>query len=349
MAELKLYRSTVYDLRFLAIVLIALMGAVWYIHFVDSGTNSYYLAWAATCFIALLVPWTIFRLFDRRPQIRINESGFVGLRTKFKEVKWELVADVYIHGIYGNKYVGFVTNEEFVFKEKPSKLSSFITNFIGIKNLSFELSHLNVDEEKLIALLGRIIKAEKVKRGEIIQEFEAPQSASTFQIIANTMISLLVLAALIIFSLNGILEFLAVGAIGAAAAFFIKWFQHDSGKRRIIGFVETVLILSAANFCISPMVMMRYLESSIGLANKITLEIDQFEQAHAELPKDLDSIKGNLDLGLVESLYFNRIEFVRYGKYYELRTIDMVNRSRTFDPYSMEWKKGAKSLGGAHL
>ncbi|MEO8516697.1 MAG: STM3941 family protein [Flavobacterium sp.] len=62
---------------------------IWMISSEQKGTSNYYMGWYCLSFFSIGIPIGIFTLFDKRPQIIINENGIWDRTLKQNEIKWE--------------------------------------------------------------------------------------------------------------------------------------------------------------------------------------------------------------------------------------------------------------------
>jgi hypothetical protein len=97
-------------------------------------------------------PIGLFHLFDRRPQIIINEIGIFD-RTTYKDfINWSVIQDAYPIDISGQKFVCLVVDEKYEPSTKKGKAAKSFSNFskeIGAQELNISLGQITIDEVKL--------------------------------------------------------------------------------------------------------------------------------------------------------------------------------------------------------
>ena len=164
MTEVKLYKTTLKGLRIFALTIPFVVIGIWMI------TNNESSGWLVTLFFALGIPVGLFQIFDRRPQIIINENGIWDRTTNQDEVKWEQIQGAYPLDIYGQKFVSLVVDDTFVFKQKQYKWAAKISEAIGVQKLNLHLGQLKIDENKMTAFIQEMAETEIRDRPSIIKK-----------------------------------------------------------------------------------------------------------------------------------------------------------------------------------
>jgi hypothetical protein len=129
------------------------------------------LAWFSLCFFGLAIPTALFSLFDKRPQIIINEIGIFD-RTAYKEmINWELVQDGYRVDIHGQRFICVVLDEKAIPLLKVNKSLKNISKAMGFQEVNLSLGQLkNSDQEKVEWLVTQLMNANPLERRELMLE-----------------------------------------------------------------------------------------------------------------------------------------------------------------------------------
>ncbi len=83
----------------------------------ESSETDRIIGWIGTCFFGLAIPIGFFHLFDKRPQVIINEIGIYDRTTHNEFINWEIIKDAYPINIYGQDFICLLVSENF----RPSK------------------------------------------------------------------------------------------------------------------------------------------------------------------------------------------------------------------------------------
>ena len=121
--------------------------------------------------VGLGIPVGLFQLFDKRPQIIINENGIWDRTTNQNEVKWEQIQGAYPLDIYGQEFISLVVDDTFVFKRKQYKWAAKINEAIGAQKLNLHLSQLRIDKNKMTSFIQEMTETEKRNRPSIIKKY----------------------------------------------------------------------------------------------------------------------------------------------------------------------------------
>jgi hypothetical protein len=168
MAEIKLYKSPWKALRLLALSMPFVAFALWSILKEDVGDGKA-LEWFTLCFFGLGVPISLFHLFDRRPQIIINEIGVFDRTIHTDFINWELILNAYPVNIYNQNFICLEVNNEF----KPSKKKGLLYRRVarlnenmGFQEINLNLGQISIDADKLTKFILAMSNAESFERKE---------------------------------------------------------------------------------------------------------------------------------------------------------------------------------------
>ena len=119
MTEIKLYKSPWRTIKLIFICSIFVALGLWGML---TGNMPIWVAWLTIGFFGLGFPIGLFQLFDRRPQIIINETGIFDRTSNSDFIKWEIIQNAYLIDINRQKFICLVVDDKF----KPSRTRSKI-------------------------------------------------------------------------------------------------------------------------------------------------------------------------------------------------------------------------------
>jgi hypothetical protein len=172
MKEIKLYKSPLRAIKLFLMSSVFVVAGIWLINYTDSPQ---WVGWMSICFFGLGYPVALFHLFDRRPQIIINEIGIWDRTTKQDIVNWEIIQDAYLSDVHGQKFICLQVDEEY---EPSNKSGMWYKRFakmhkaMGFQELNLSLGQIKVDEDRLTDFIVEMSKATIDKRSTMISERE---------------------------------------------------------------------------------------------------------------------------------------------------------------------------------
>jgi len=177
MNEIKIYKSYLKAIWLLAASLaFVFLGALL---IVKAGHPI--IGWLCVLFFGLGIPIGLFNLFDRRPQIIINDIGIFD-RTIHKEIiNWELIHNAYPISIHSNTFICLVIDENFRPSKKKGKFYNKVVDLnhaIGAQELNINLGQTNIDEIKLTEFILRMIVADRPTKTSLIKQLPDKSSGS---------------------------------------------------------------------------------------------------------------------------------------------------------------------------
>ena len=149
MKEIKLYKSPWRAIKLILLCSIFVALGLWG---VLTGQMPNWVAWLNIGFFGLGYPVGLFHLFDRRPQIIINEVGIFDRTTNKDFINWEIIQDAYLIDIHKQQFICLVVDEKFKPSQNKSKLYQQTAKFneaIGAQELNISLGQIKIDPEKL--------------------------------------------------------------------------------------------------------------------------------------------------------------------------------------------------------
>ena len=171
MTEVKLYKTHRKAVRLLTLTASFILIGIWMTQRGQYGTFYYWMGWVCICFFGLGIPVGLFNLFDRRPQIIINENGIWDRTTNEGEIKWEQIQDTYPINIYGQKFISLIIDDTFTFTKKQYKWASRLSEEVGAQKLNLSLGQLKIDPMRLSDFIYLMTSTGKKDRNAIIKEY----------------------------------------------------------------------------------------------------------------------------------------------------------------------------------
>lgn len=170
MTEIKFYKS-----QWKAIKLIMLCSIFTGLGFwgVLTGNMPTWVAWLNIIFFGLGYPVGLFHLFDRRPQIIINETGIFARTINNAFLNWEIIQDAYIIDIHKQKFICLVIAEQYnpsKNKNKTYKKADKFNEALGEQKFNISLGQVKIDYEKLTAFILQMMTASKPDKKELINK-----------------------------------------------------------------------------------------------------------------------------------------------------------------------------------
>ncbi len=143
-------------------------------YFILTGKDTpKWIGWFNVCFFGLGYPIGLFHLFDRRPQIIINELGIFDRTTYEKFINWEVIWGAYPLTISGEKFICLEVDPNYEPSRKKGKVAmtfSALNKEIGAQELNISLGQVSVDQKKLIEFILAIIKSRPEGRTEMLKQ-----------------------------------------------------------------------------------------------------------------------------------------------------------------------------------
>lgn len=161
MPEIKLYKSPWRAIKLILLCSIFVALGIWG---VLTGHMSTWVAWLNISFFGLGYPIGLFHLFDRRPQIIINDIGIFDRITYKDFINWEIIQDAYLIDIHKQKFVCLVVDEEYKPSQTKSRVFQHIAKFgeaIGTQELNISLGQIRINPEKLTEFILQMRTASK--------------------------------------------------------------------------------------------------------------------------------------------------------------------------------------------
>jgi hypothetical protein len=150
--EIKLYKSPKKAFKLILVSSIVAVCALFVLATIDAPTTAWYVTISV---YGLAYPVALFHLFDRRPQIVINEIGIFDRRTCKDFINWEVIQRAYPVDAMVAGYVCLIVDDKYLSSIKKAAVDKpFMTHQINIS-----VGQLAVDPFKLTEFILKMTKA----------------------------------------------------------------------------------------------------------------------------------------------------------------------------------------------
>ena len=170
MKEVKIYKS---PWKAIKMMLLASIFVIIGIYMLSRPDAPAFLAWSGILFFGLAYPFGLFQLFDRRPQIIINEVGIFDRTTHKDFINWEIIQDAYLVNVHKQKFICLVVAQQFEPSRSKGQLAknmAGLSKSLGFQELNISLGNVKINEERLTAFILAMRSAEPVNRDHLISK-----------------------------------------------------------------------------------------------------------------------------------------------------------------------------------
>ncbi len=117
-------------------------------------------------------PVALFHLFDRRPQIVINEIGIFDRRTCKDFINWDVIQRAYAMDVMVGGYVCLIVDNKYLSSIKKAGVDRPFMIFpeIGAHQIDISVGQLAIDEFKLAEFIMKMSKLRPENRKEELKE-----------------------------------------------------------------------------------------------------------------------------------------------------------------------------------
>jgi hypothetical protein len=156
--EITLYKSPKKAIKLILVSSIVAVCALFGLVLMDAPTTAWYLIIGV---YGLVYPVALFHLFDRRPQIVINEIGIFDRRTCIDFINWEVIQRAYPVDAMVAEYVCLVVDDKYLSSIRKAKVDRPFMIFpeIGAHEIDISVGQLAVDPFKLTEFILKMIEA----------------------------------------------------------------------------------------------------------------------------------------------------------------------------------------------
>jgi len=173
MHEIELYKSPWQAIKLILLsspfIILSLPDILHYSHISPIA-----LDWFCLCFFGLGIPLGLFNLFDRRPEIIINETGIFDRRTSKNFIQWNEIKDAYIKDLRVSllskqKFLCLVMESDAPIIVHANKALVKMNERMGFQGVSISLSILkSVNWNEFIVFINTMIHANIEKRQNLL-------------------------------------------------------------------------------------------------------------------------------------------------------------------------------------
>jgi hypothetical protein len=157
--EITLYKSRKKAFKLILVSSVVTACALFFLVTIDAPTTAWYVIIGV---YGLVYPVALVRLFDRRPQIVINEIGIFDRRTCKDFINWEVIQRAYPVDVMGFAgYVCLIVDDKYLSSIKKGKVDRPFMIFpeIGAHEIDISVGQLAVDPFKLTEFILKMTKA----------------------------------------------------------------------------------------------------------------------------------------------------------------------------------------------
>ena len=167
--EIKLYKSPKRAIKLILVSSVFVVGALFFLATVDAPTWAWYLSIGV---YGLVYPVQLFHIFDRRPQIVINEIGIFDRRTCKDFINWDVIQRAYAMDVMVGGYVCLIVDNKYLSSIKKAQVDRPFMIFpeIGAHQIDISVGQLAVDEFKLAEFILAMIKLRPENRKEKLKD-----------------------------------------------------------------------------------------------------------------------------------------------------------------------------------
>lgn len=165
--DIKLYKSPWKAVKLILLCSIFVFGGIFLLRYPDAPK---WVAWLNIIFFGLGYPVGLFHLFDRRPQIIINEIGIFDRMAYGDFINWEVIRGAYPINIHGQKFICLVVDEDFEPKIKMKGFVKKMNKEIGAQELNIALGQIKIDVLRLTQFIITMIAIAPENRSEKLKE-----------------------------------------------------------------------------------------------------------------------------------------------------------------------------------
>lgn len=172
MTEIKLFKSNKKVLKLFLLTAPLIAAGIWMILREDGTQTHRIMGWIGTIFFGLSIPVGLFHLFDKRPQVIINEIGIYDRTTHDEFINWKIIKDAYPINIYGQHFICLLVPENFKPSKRKGKFYKSVAKFnekLGAQELNIQLGQLDIDTLKLTEFIIAMTHAEESQKTELIK------------------------------------------------------------------------------------------------------------------------------------------------------------------------------------
>ncbi|MCI1186274.1 hypothetical protein MON38_02495 [Hymenobacter sp. DH14] len=131
------------------------------------------VAWMSIGFFGLGIPVCLFQLFDRRPQIIVNDIGVFDRTMHHEFINWELIQDVYLAEVNRQVFICLVVDSAFEPSRRKGKFKQGVASLnkeLGFQELNISLAFVNIDAFRFAEFMLAMRGAAPPEREVLVQK-----------------------------------------------------------------------------------------------------------------------------------------------------------------------------------
>jgi hypothetical protein len=163
MTEIVIYKSRWRAVKILLLTLPFVAIGAWMASATGIDTSDRVIGALCILFFSLGIPVSLFHLFDRRPQIIINQTGIWDRSTKQDIINWEAIKYAYIIEIYRQEFIALMLDESFEVKAPKYKWVARVNELVDAQKVNISLGQVKTDSSKMLRFILLMIKPESDK------------------------------------------------------------------------------------------------------------------------------------------------------------------------------------------
>ncbi len=176
MKEIKLYRSPLYAFYLFLGSFIFVIGGVFMV--IKEGS---FMAWFALLFFGLCALVGLAMMFDKSPQIIINQKGIWYKKAIWKKrnyddiIEWETINEIYWSSVNNQKFICLnITSINPKNQSAFQKNVGILNKAVGFEENNVPLSMIKIDANKFVDFLVSMTVSNDSQREQLIQNFIIP-------------------------------------------------------------------------------------------------------------------------------------------------------------------------------
>ena len=132
-----------------------------------------WVGWACMGFFGLGVVAGLMQLFDRRPQIIVNDVGVFDRMMHHEFINWEIIRDVYPAEVHRQPFICLVVDAAFEPSRRKGKLQQSLAGInkeLGFQELNIPLGYVRVDALRFAAFIQAVRGSTPPERAELVRK-----------------------------------------------------------------------------------------------------------------------------------------------------------------------------------
>ncbi len=166
--EIEIYKSKRQAITIIIISLAILVTGILLL----TATDKTVAGWSIIILAALGLLFSISSVSDKKPQIKVNETGISDRTFPNELIEWGAIRNATSIDFRGQRYIRLVVDKDY----KPSLPGNrfyrldYLNNKAGIKAVYIKMSMIDADPAKLILFTRAMAQSNPAKRHQLMQE-----------------------------------------------------------------------------------------------------------------------------------------------------------------------------------